>query len=503
MTKNRNLLPAPLYTAEQTAALDNEAINRFNLPGIRLMRRAGHAVFNELLVRFPKIKRLTIFCGSGNNGGDGFVIAALAYYKNIKVQLICVGKDDFPRQLRGEALQAWQQLQEVNTAYEIYNDDICIEGEVIVDALLGTGLSGQVRGDFALAIDKINLAERPVCAVDIPSGICADTGKVLGVAVRADFTLSFIGLKRGLLIAEAVDYCGEVLFDDLKIPEEVYGRVAVNVFRTTAGDLKNLFPKRLKSAHKGKFGQVLVVGGNKGMGGAALLAASAAVFSGAGRVSLATKAEHISASLSRCPEIMVQAVESRANLLPLLDKADIVVIGPGLGQDAWAEQMLQLVLAANKPMVIDADALNLVAKGNYGWVSNKTSICTPHLGEAARILGETIDSLRQNPFTTIVKLQQFCGGAVVLKGAGSLISAGEAIYLCDAGNPGMATAGMGDVLSGICGAFMAQGLTAEISARLAVYVHAVAADRLADTYGEVGLAASDLLRIIPRIINGR
>ena len=507
MSVNRAILPAPLYTAEQTRVLDRTAINKFGIPGLRLMQRAGHAVFAEIVERYPQIKSLTVFCGGGNNGGDGFVVALLAIQKGFDVQLVCVGDDTFAGSLKGEAKDAWVQLQQVKTDFELYHSGMIFTGELFVDALLGTGLSGPVRGAFKHVILHINAISRPVVSVDAPSGLCADSGKVLGVAVQADVTVCFIGMKRGLFTSEAVDCCGLLLFDDLKIPDEVYDEVPVNLFRTTESDLKECLPPRARRSHKGCFGHLLIVGGNAGMGGAALLAAEAAIRSGAGLVSLATRLEHVSASLNRCPEVMVKGVSTSAELLPMLEKADVIVLGPGLGQNAWSDQMLYAALAAEKPMVLDADALNLMAeKGRFvqfGERIRASWICTPHPGEAARLLNETIQRIEQDRFSSVERLQRFCGGAVVLKGAGSLVSAGDVNYLCSAGNPGMAVGGMGDVLSGICGALLAQGLTPENAARIGVYIHATAADQVAQQHGEIGLLASDLFLAISKVINSK
>lgn len=507
MSVNRAVLPATLYTAEQTRVLDRTAINEFGIPGIRLMQRAGHAVFAEMLERFPSVTAITLLCGAGNNGGDGFVVALLAKQKGFDVQLICIGDEHFSAGLQGEALAAWEQLQAIYPTYELYRPGMSFRGALLVDAMLGTGLSGHVRGAFRAAIEQLNASSKPVISVDTPSGLCADTGRVLGVAVRADMTLSFIGMKRGLLTGEAVDYCGTLLFDDLKVPDDVYEAIPVNLFRTTDDDLRECLPPRLKASHKGKFGHLLVIGGNRGMGGAALLASEAAIRSGAGLVTLATRAEHVAASLSRCPEVMVKSVDSGAHLQPLLEQADVIVLGPGLGQNAWAEQMLAAALAVDKPMVLDADALNLMASKQlftqYDRHQRARWICTPHPGEASGLLDMTVLEIEHDRFSAVEKLQAVCGGAVVLKGAGSLVSAGDASYLCNGGNPGMSVGGMGDVLSGICGAFLAQKMTPENAARIAVYVHAKAADAVAQSQGEVGMLASDLFLTIPKVINGK
>ena len=502
MSLNRADLPTPLYTAEQTRELDRVAIQQFSIPGIRLMQRAGHACFAVMLERYQHLSSITVMCGAGNNGGDGFIIAQLAREHGVNVQLVCIGESDFPASLRGEALQAWRLLQTEVNDYQRFVSGMELTGDVIVDAMLGTGLQGNVRGLFAEAIMQINQVGRPIVAVDAPSGLCADSGQVLGCAVEADCTISFIGLKRGLFTSEAVNYVGAMYFDDLLVPDSVYDSVAVNVFRTTQADVRRLFPPRARSSHKGINGHVLVVGGEQGMGGAALLASQAALRSGAGLVTLATREEHVSASLMRCPEVMVRKVHSGQDLLPLIAQADVIVIGPGLGQNAWGEQMLAAVLASKKPHVLDADALNLmVKKGLFVTLDSVARVCTPHPGEAARMLHCSVDEVELDRFATVEQLQKTCGGAVLLKGAGSVSTAGDAIHLCSAGNPGMSVAGMGDVLSGVCGAFLAQGLSAEDALRLAVYVHASAADAVVASQGERGLLASDLMPMLMKIIN--
>lgn len=504
MSVNRALLPTALYTTEQTRALDSIAINQFDIPGIRLMQRAGHAVFAEMQDRYPKVTSVTVVCGAGNNGGDGFVIAALALQKGLDVQVICVG-GAFEEGLVGEALEAWQQLKALDVEYELYTRGTVFRGEILVDALLGTGLSGDVRGLFKEVIEQVNSSLSTVFSVDVPSGLCANTGRVLGVAVKADVTLSFIGLKRGLLTGAAVDYCGLLLFDDLKVPLAAYESLPSTVFRINEDDLNKNLPLRPRGSHKGMFGHVLVIGGDHGMGGAALLAAEAAMRSGAGLVTLATRPEHVLASLCRCPEVMVKGVDCTVQLQPLLNKADVIVLGPGLGQNAWSEQMLSAALAAQKPIVIDADALNLIVNRKLFTVfdvyQRKNWLLTPHPGEAARILDKTVAELEVDRFSAVKELQSTCGGTVILKGAGTLITSGEAVHLCNAGNPGMAVGGMGDVLSGICGALLAQGIMPHNAAITAVYIHAAAADFVACSKGEIGMQASDLFLTLSKVIN--
>ncbi|MFC6671643.1 NAD(P)H-hydrate dehydratase [Marinobacterium aestuariivivens] len=496
-------LPATLYTAEQTRALDRTAIEQYGLPGFKLMQRAGHAAFATLQKRWSGAKSVTVLCGAGNNGGDGFVVAGLAHQHGLRVQMLCIGDEPFEQRLRGEALDAWRWCRGLGVDAEYYRADSELRGEVLVDAMLGTGLSGPVHGLYERAIQQCNRSVQPVLAVDIPSGICSDTGQVLGVAVRADLTITFIGLKQGLFTHQAVDYTGEVEFDSLLVPEAVYEEVPVSAFRTQAEDLAAALGPRPRSSHKGGFGHVLVIGGDRGYGGAAIMAAQAALRAGAGLVSLATRREHLTAALARQPELMVNGVESGQDLEPLLERPDLLIVGPGLGRRAWGDQLLQQALESGKPMVMDADGLNLLAEKSWLQGARRDNwILTPHPGEAARLLDEDVATINRDRFESVQRLQAQCGGVAVLKGAGSLSSDGDALHLCSAGNPGMACGGMGDVLSGIVGGLWAQGLKPVDAARLGVFVHASAADRCAHRRGERGLMPTDLLGIIPAVING-
>lgn len=498
---SRSDLPGALYTAAQSRALDRTAIEQFAVPGFRLMQRAGHAAFAELLGRWPGVRSLTIVCGTGNNGGDGLIMAGLAWQQGIQVQLLVLAEDYVDR-LQGEALDAWRWADAVGVQLKCWRPGMELAGEVLVDALLGTGISGEVTGEAAELITHINRSHRPVLSVDIPSGLCSDTGAVLGVAVRADMTVTFIALKQGLLTHAGVDHCGELKFDGLLLPDEVYEEISPSAFRTDRDDLAKLLPPRRRSSHKGLFGHVLVIGGDYGMGGAALMAAEAAARSGAGLVSLATRPEHVTAALTRAPEVMASGVNSGQDLQPLLERPDVLVVGPGLGQSAWADQLLQKALASGKPLVLDADALNLLQQRQHLQAGRHDWVLTPHPGEAARLLGQETAQVQQNRFDAVRELQQQLGGTIVLKGAGSLSFDGDGMHLCSAGNPGMACGGMGDVLSGIIGALRAQRLSAIDAARAGVYVHARAADLCALEQGERGLLATDLITRVRRVLSG-
>lgn len=483
-------LPAKLYLARQTRELDRIAIESNEVLGIDLMSKAGLAVF-ELIQTHYSSYDLVVFCGAGNNAGDGYVIAKLAIESKIKVDVYYLSN---PEELKGDALTAYQDFIKSGGVVSQFEHDIKLTDKVIVDALLGTGLDRDVIGDYAQAIKLINHSSCPVFAVDIPSGLNADTGNVMGCVIKADYTVSFIGLKQGMFTGCAAEYCGKISYSSLGISEDVFKQVSY------ASKLISRFimPKRARCIHKGNNGHVLLIGGDTGGSGAIRLAAEAALRIGSGLVSVATRLSHSNILNHGRPELMCHGIEETKDLLPLLNKATIVVIGPGLGQSQWAKKMLKTVLTTQKPLVCDADAINLLAKDNLyydNWV------LTPHLGEASRLLKCSVEEIAKNRFSAISKLQKQRGGVVVLKGAGSIVSNGREITISTTGNPGMASGGMGDVLAGMIGGLIAQKHGLYEATVAAVYLHGKAADLSVQTNGEIGLLASDLMPFIRRLVN--
>ncbi|HKK22834.1 MAG TPA: NAD(P)H-hydrate dehydratase, partial [Pseudohaliea sp.] len=465
-----------LYSAAQTRTLDAAALAQGGLRGMTLMGRAAEAAFARLARRWPEPAAIAVVCGGGNNGGDGYLIAALAHKRGLPVSVFTVGD---PARLRGDAASARELALAEGVAVAPWRPGCLPDapGAVLVDALLGTGLGGAVRPDAAAVIEAVNGSGLPVLAVDIPSGLCADTGRVLGAAVRATATVTFIGRKRGLYTADGPGCCGDIEFDDLAVPPSTYAAVPRGEAwePLTLPAARAALAPRAPQAHKGHFGNVLVVGGDHGMGGAALLAAEAALRAGAGLVRVATRAEHVPALLARLPEAMATAVPDVHALEPLLAASDVLVLGPGLGRGPWGEQLFARAREAALPTVIDADGLALLAAGGEPWPA--PAVLTPHPGEAGRLLGSDSAAVQADRFARARELADRYRATVVLKGNGSLV-AGEdgSAGLCAAGNPGMATGGMGDVLAGLTGALLAQGLTPVRAARLAVCAHAAAAD---------------------------
>jgi NAD(P)H-hydrate epimerase len=497
-----------LYTAAQVRELDRLAISGLpdvaesGIPGIQLMKRAGKSVFDTVLECWPKPERLTVYCGTGNNGGDGYIIAAFAQQRNIPVTVIQVGNHS---KLRGDARRAGKFAREQSVEMRIFDVTVMPEEGLIIDALLGTGLSGDVRAPFKQAIEQINASGLPVIAVDIPSGLNSDTGNICSVCVNAEITVSFIGLKRGLFTACGSEVSGEVFFDDLDVAPEIYEQVDDEVHKLDLDELLHGLPERHRNSHKGDYGHVLIIGGDHGTGGAVLMAAESAAHCGAGLVSVATQAEHIPALLARRPEVMAHTVAHHHALLPLLEKATVIVIGPGLGQTPWSEQLLYHALQHAQqhkvPLVLDADALNLLAEGRVVSAVPTNAILTPHPGEAAKLLQTTTQLVQQDRFAAVQALQEKYRATVVLKGAGTLIAAEGQIALCPYGNPGMSSGGMGDVLSGVLGALLAQHLTPQQAAALGVCLHSHAADCAAEEKGERGLLATDLIPLLQQRIN--
>lgn len=488
-------LPYKLYRAAQVRELDRLAIEEFRIPGATLMARAGGAAFDAITHRWPDARRLGVMCGVGNNGGDGYIVARLAHEAGCEVTVYQVGDHS---KLKGDALGASVALQEKGVKPVAYSAQALDGFDVIVDAIFGTGLVREVSGEWLAAIEAVNNSGTAVLALDIPSGIHADSGRILGAAVHADLTITFIGVKQGMLTGHGLVYCGDVLCNDLQVPSGAYERISPAAIRIAYEALKYHLQARVRSAHKGLYGHVLVIGGDHGMSGAARMAGEAALRSGAGLVSIATRTSHAAVISAARPELMAHGVETVSELQILMSRATVLVVGPGLGRSAWGRTMLSTVVESSKPMVVDADALNLLAENP---ASHRAWILTPHPGEAARLLKTTSAEVQSDRFVAARKIQSDYDGVCVLKGAGSLIDNGEdPVALCTAGNPGMASGGMGDVLSGVVAGLWAQGLQQTVAARLGVCIHAEAGDRAAFT-GERGIIASDLYPHIHRLVN--
>ena len=488
-------LPAEIYSVATVREIDRRAIEEEGIPGYTLMTSAGKAAVTATRERFPDTRRWQVVCGAGNNAGDGYVVARLAARDGIVVSVSTLVD---PESLKGDAAAAYGDFAAEGGIVMPWKGGLDPDAEVLFDGLLGSGLEREVGGEFAAAVEAINAHPASVVALDIPTGVHGDTGEVLGTAVRADLTVTFVGLKAGLFAGDGPSRSGEIVFAGLDVPEHCRPQGDALYRRLDDRLLRRWLPRRARSAHKGDFGHVLIVGGGPGMPGAVRLAGEAALRSGAGLVSVATHPSHAALLVGARPELMCHAIGEVGDLTELIDRASVIAFGPGLGQSEWARQIFGTMNAVERPSVWDADALNLLASSPS---AADQRVITPHPGEAARLLSLSTAVVQADRRTALGSLQKQYGGVAVLKGANSLVSSRSGIpWLCTAGNPGMATAGMGDVLTGIIAALMAQGLASETAAAVGVEVHARAGDQGA-TAGERGLLATDLLAELRGIVN--
>lgn len=489
-----------LYTAAAARELDRLAIEEHGIAGYELMCRAGQAVVDVAREAFPNRRTWLVLCGAGNNGGDGYVIARQARALGLEVNVAALCD---PQQLRGDAGRAYQAWRESGGTVSDWQGSLPGRPGVIIDAMLGTGLDRPLAGDWRAAIELANAARVRRVAVDIPSGLHADTGTVLGAAFMADLTVTFIGRKRGLYTADGPDHAGLVEFADLDVPDAVHEALAVPG-SVEAGrllsrdDLRAGLPARRKNTHKGGFGHVLVLGGNRGMSGAARLTAEAALRCGAGLVSVATHRAHADMLNLARPELMVLGLDEQASLAAVLERASVLAVGPGMGKDSWARKHWTVAMASVLPLVLDADGLNLLAELG---AQRPDMVLTPHPAEAARLLACSCAEVQADRVGAAQRLARQFQAVVVLKGVGTVVATPDGQWsICPLGNPGMATAGSGDVLTGVIAALLAQGLCSADAARLGVVAHAAAGD-LAAGDGQRGTLALDICTALRAVVN--
>ena len=494
MTADPKTRGTPLYDTAALRAVEARAAEATG-DAFTLMARAGLAAWREVLARWPDAQRIVVVCGPGNNGGDGLELARLARESGRDARVLLAGGQAPRTALAQRAMAGFV------AAGGRFLDPAQAPGDcdLLVDALFGIGLSRAPDATSAALIEAMNAADVPVLALDTPSGVEADSGSAPGAAVRATHTLQFLAAHRGLSTGMAPRLTGSLSVAPLDAGAWLAGAPAA-ALRLQASDLRGWLPPRRRDAHKGDSGHVLCIGGELGTGGAVMLAADAALRCGAGLVGVATRAQHVAALLARRPEAMARAVESQDEIDPMLVRASVVVLGPGLGQGDWGRALYRRALRADRPLVLDADALNLLAAGDARPPAG--SVLTPHPGEAARLLGAAVAQVQADRFAAAAELADQYDAVVVLKGAGSLVVApGRRPRVIAAGNPGMAVGGMGDLLSGCIGALRAQGLDGFDAACCGSLLHAAAGDTAARD-GERGLLPGDLLGAMRLWANG-
>lgn len=509
-----------VVTRDQMKQLDKMAIEEFGIPGIVLMENAALAVFEEVMKSLEKKenKEVVIVCGRGNNGGDGFAVARHLANKDISVKVCIMGN---PSLIDGDAKINYEIIHkmkiEIHPLAGVNNlkkfSDIVRECGVIVDAIFGTGLNSEVDSFIKEIIYIMNASEKEVISIDIPSGISAEDGTVCGAAVCAHKTVVLQLPKVGNMNYPGNEYNGQIILKDIGIPRAAMEHMNLTINLITKDMIKDILPLRKKNTYKGDYGKVYLVAGSTGMTGAAMLACEAALRSGAGLLKIP-----VPQSLNTIMEVRL----TEAITLPLPDfnkgvlgigdiqkvintmkEADVIGIGPGSGQSREIEEFLRNIFEHfTKPIVLDADALNALAKRKELLELIKSPVViTPHIGEMARLTGLDMEYIRNNRMKTALEYAKKWKMTVLLKGARTIVVGpnGEA-YINETGNPGMATAGSGDVLTGIITGFIAQGIEPTKAAIAAAYVHGCAGDKAAEKFGEYGLIAGDMVKELPFVI---
>ncbi|MDO6713334.1 NAD(P)H-hydrate dehydratase [Aliiglaciecola sp. 2_MG-2023] len=485
-----------LYTAQCVREGEVEAAKQMSIPLYDVMLIAGEKLFQWIQKHFDHQTNILVVVGTGNNGGDGYVAASLLLDDGYKVSLASI---DPARQLSGDAALA--QKSWVASGGEVADIRLLDTEhfELIVDGLLGTGLNGPVSSAYQSVIQRINQSAAHILCIDIPSGLDANTGATLGASINADTTITFVGIKTGLVTANGKQKSANLIFEELNIGETFAHLTEPKARLVEYADFAPL-PSRALYSHKGNNGKLLCIGGNNGMAGAIRLTAEAAIRTGAGLVKVYCHPSSASSIVQGRAEIMA----SSENLLQLLDWADCIVFGPGLGQTTWSQetfnQLLSYLVDQDKPLVIDADGLNLLSQQLHA-LNLSYLIMSPHSAEAARLLNISIESVENDRYQAASKLVETYGGNCILKGAGSIVHGPLGTYVCANGNPGMSTAGMGDVLSGVLGSLAAQGMTATDASLYGTCIHSAAADLVADNFGQRGMIASDLFDYLRQLVN--
>jgi len=490
-----------LFKASEIKQIEQHAAQLSGYELYHLMEKAGLESWNYIKTHWPEVQTMTIICGKGNNAGDGFVLARLAAKSAIAVQVLIVEVDT---EYTGDAQIAYQAMLDADITPVQFDSSLLKKQQLFIDAILGTGLKGELRDNFKQVVESINkiseLDDIPVFSIDIPTGLSSDTGFAGQAVIKATRTLTFIALKAGMVTGYARACCGITDLSLLDIDAAIESKFSATAWIDDADELIKHLPKRSKVSHKGEHGHLLLIGGDYGFGGAILMAAMAAARSGAGMLTILTRAAHVAPILTQCPEAMIRSILGADDpaLKKILANVNAVVIGPGLGQEDWGHGLLKVICATDLPLLIDADALNMLARQGAG---EKHWVLTPHPGEAGRLLGVATTDIQHDRYQAVIDLQNKYSAATVLKGPGTLIaSENKTITVCNEGNPGMASAGMGDVLSGVIGSLLAQGLDASLAARTGVALHARAGDIAAEK-GLKGLMATDLIEPLRMLVN--
>jgi ADP-dependent NAD(P)H-hydrate dehydratase / NAD(P)H-hydrate epimerase len=504
-----------IFSPQQMKAIDEFAINKLNVPSLWLMENAGHAVADEILkLSSVKKKRVLVFCGKGNNGGDGLAVARLLWKSGARVIVVLL---DSRKEFSGDAAVNFDNIKSLFIPFfplKKFLEHPVENYSIVVDAIFGTSFHGAVEGKYLKAIQWINAQKKCLkIAVDIPSGLNGETGEVETEAVRADDTVTLSNPKTGFYRKNAKDYTGSVMIKGIGIPEQAF-RVRSDIFLVEENDARTLLPHRASNSHKHSVGKIFVLAGSKGMMGAALMSSQSAMRTGAGQVILGIPDSEYAVIAKRTLEVMPLALpatgngslslNARSEIEKRIAWSNVVLMGCGMSPQPETQTLIRnIVVSCRKPMVIDADALNALAVDISILKKTKTKqiILTPHYGEFSKLIGVPSSEIEERKFELAKKFAEQNNIVLVLKGAPTITALPDgSIFVNSTGNPGMATAGAGDVLSGMIAAFVGQGLTAESAALLGVYLHGLAGDAAARKYGEISMMAGDIIKQIPATI---
>ncbi len=506
-----------VVTADEMRNIDSQTIKEIGIPGIVLMENAGIGAVHVIIEKFPspKFSKVSILVGKGNNGGDGLVVARHLINRGYKVNTYILSEAD---KFSGDALINLQIAQKMNLPMKFILSEeqleeyknIISQSDFLIDSIFGTGLKGAVRGFAGNLIEFLNSTNIPIIAIDLPSGLDADYGRIDGACICADLTVTMVLPKRGLLLYPGANFVGELKVADIGIPKSVieYQQISVNLVQPSFAS--ELLPQRPKDGHKGLFGRVLLVAGSAGLTGASALASQSALRVGAGLVTLGipkslnpimevklTEAMTIPLAETEDHTLSIRALNK---ILLLSEKADVVAIGPGLSRNPETTALVKkLCREINIPKVIDADGLNALSEERdiLKELSSNT-VLTPHPGEMSRLIDKPISEIQSDRINIALDFAKENGVMLVLKGAPTVIATpnGEA-YLNTTGNPGLASGGTGDVLTGVIAGFIAQGLSLKDASILGVFIHGLAGDLVAKEKGIAGMIASDIIENLP------
>ncbi|MBI9010795.1 MAG: NAD(P)H-hydrate dehydratase [Clostridiales bacterium] len=504
-----------LLTVDEMKALKRCAIDSYHIPGIILMEHAGYAVAETIMKNYKKTTPILVVCGRGNNGGDGFVVSRKLLLEGYSVKVIVIGNVS---SIKGDALTNYKILKKINKAIfslERYEDTgnaltLFSSTDVIVDAIFGTGLNSSVRTLEASVIDLINNSKAKVISIDMPSGINGSTAKVMKSAVKADLTIAFDAFKCGNVLYPGAEYNGELKVANIGIPKTCYEQIYFPKRILTEKVILSRLPIRKKNSHKGTFGKASIIAGSSGMEGAAILSCSAAMRTGLGLLKLFVPKSMNHIVKTSVPEMITVLLEESVVgsydlssidiILDHIKNDSVVAIGPGCGQHKEIGKTVRRLLTESElPLVIDADGLNMLSL-NMSWLigCSKDIVLTPHVAEMSRLTKLSIAEILDDPIKIARKYAVQWEVTVVLKSARTIVATKDGnIYININGNSGMATAGTGDVLTGIITGLMAQGLSGEDASVLGVFVHGYSGDKAAEMIGEYGLLAGDIIKQIP------